>query len=66
MIKLHRQEIRWMLNMVKKSRDNSEALKDYPGQVYAALHKLEFENMAALANTLEKILESNAKRITIQ
>jgi hypothetical protein len=65
MIKLTRTEIRWMLNMVITDRDNSKALKDCPGQVYAALHKLEYENMAALAEKLEKVLELGAKRIAI-
>jgi hypothetical protein len=65
MVKLTKTEIRWILNMVIKDRDNSKALKDCPGQFYAALHKLEYENMAALAEKLEKVLESNAKRIAI-
>jgi hypothetical protein len=65
MVKLYRNEIRWILNMVIADRDNSKALKDCPGQLYAALHNLEYEKMAALAEKLEKILESNAKRIAL-
>ena len=63
---LYRQEIRWVLNMVKQNRDESEALKDRPGQKYAALHALEYENMAILAAKLESILERNAKSIAIK
>lgn len=61
-----RQEIRWILNFVKEDRDNSKALKDYPGQQYAALHQLEYENMARLAEKLESILTEGKKRITIK
>ncbi|MEE1492294.1 MAG: hypothetical protein UGF45_09870 [Massilioclostridium sp.] len=66
MITLTKQQIRWLLRMAEKDRDNSEVLKDLPGQKYAALHALEYENMARLAETLEKVLTSDAKRITIQ
>lgn len=62
---LTKTEILWMLNMVKKDRDNSKALKGVPGQQFAALHALEYENMAALAAKLEHILETNAKRVAI-
>lgn len=51
---------------MKKDRDNSKALKDYPGQQYAALHQLEYENMARLAEKLESILAEGKKRITIK
>lgn len=62
---LTRQEIRWMLRFVEHSRDNSKALKDMPGQQYAALHQLEYDNMTALAAKLEHVLESGIKRIGI-
>ena len=65
MMNLTKVEINWLLNMVVKNRDNNEELKDYPGQGFVALHRLEYENMRALAEKLEKALESNAKRISI-
>ena len=65
MISLTKVEINWMLNMVITNRDNSKELKDYPNQRFATLHKLEYENMKALAEKLEKVLEINAKRISI-
>lgn len=61
-----RQEIRWILNFVKDSRDSSKRLKDFPGQKYAALHQLEYENMSALADKLQAILDNGAKRISIR
>jgi hypothetical protein len=63
---LTRQELRWMLNMVTNDRDSSGYLKDLPGQKFAALHALEYENMAALAAKLERILDTNAKRVTVR
>jgi len=65
MINLTKVEINWLLNMVIKNRDNNKELKDYPGQGFAALYRLEYENMRALAEKLENALESNAKRISI-
>lgn len=65
-MKITRQEIRWMLRFVEESRDNSASLMDRPGQQYAALHKLEYENMSVLAEKLTVILTNNAKRITIE
>lgn len=62
---LTKTEIRWMLNMVKNDRDSSKVLKDIPGQQFAALHALEYENMASLAEKLERILATNAKRVAI-
>ena len=41
MITITKQQIRWLLRMAEKDRDNSEVLKDLPGQKYAALHALE-------------------------
>lgn len=63
MITLTKTELRWMLNMVVKNRENSKELKDYPGQQFAALHKLEYENMASLAEKLETVINSDCKRI---
>lgn len=65
-MELTRQELLWMLKFVEESRDNSETLKDRPGQCFAALHQLEYENMSALADKLNTIIHSNAKRITIE
>lgn len=62
---LSKTELRWMLNMVKRDGDNSKLLKDVPDQQFAALHALEYENMATLAEKLEHILATNAKRVAI-
>lgn len=64
-MKITRQEIRWMLNIAEKDRDNSKFLKDMPEQKYKALHALEYENMATLAKKLEDILNNDRKRIDI-
>ena len=66
MTTISRTELRWLLNMVTKSRENSKALKDHPGQLYAALHKLEYENMASLAAKLEAVINSDNKRIAVR
>ena len=66
MTTLTKTELRWMLNMVAKYRDNSGALKDHPGQQYVALHKLEWENMTSLAEKLEKVIASDNKRIAVR
>ena len=66
MTTLTKAELRWMLNFVAKSRDNSKALKDHPGQQYAALHKLEYENMSTLAEKLETVIKSDNKRIAVR
>ena len=63
MITITKTELRWIKNMVVNSRENSQALKDLPNQQYAELHKLEYENMATLAEKLEKIISSDCKRI---
>ena len=63
MIRITKTELTWMLNHVKRNRDESMELKDYPGQRFAALHALEYENMAALAEKLERIIKSDCKRI---
>jgi hypothetical protein len=66
MVTLTKAEILWLMNMVKKNRDNSKALKDYPGQRYAALHALEYENMESLYNKLDTVLKTDKKRIAIR
>lgn len=66
MVTLTKTEIRWILNLVVANRDNSKALKDRPGQKYAALHKLEYENMASLAEKLEAVIKSKNKRIAVR
>ncbi len=63
---LTKAEIKWMLGMVADERDNSKNLMDRPGQCYAALHRLNYENMAVLAEKLEAILENDVKRITVR
>lgn len=65
MVTLTRTEIRWILNLVVSSRENSKTLIDIPGQQYAALHELRHDNMASLADKLERTLETNAKRIRV-
>ena len=66
LITLTKTEIRWILNLVIESRESSKILKDYPGQKYAALHELEYEKMATLAEKLETVLKSNSKRIAVK
>lgn len=63
---LSKTEIRWMLRMVEEDRDSSKRLMDVPGQQYAALHKLNYENMSSLAEKLEQILDRDVKRVTIR
>ena len=64
-MKITRTEIKWMLNLVEDNRENSKILKDMPGQKYAKLHELEYENMRRLAKKLETILNKNSKRVEI-
>lgn len=65
MTTLTRTEIRWILNLVVSSRENNKTLIDVPGQQYAPLHELKYENMDSLADKLERVLETNAKRIEV-
>ncbi len=66
MITITKTELRWILNMVEKDRDSSKVLKDLPGQHYAALHKLEYENMVTLSEKLETVIKSDCKRVAVR
>jgi len=63
MITITKTELRWMLNMVVKNREDSKELKDCPDQTFAALYALGYENMAALAEKLEAVIHSDCKYI---
>ena len=63
---LTKSQIKMIMALVERSKDNSEALMNYENNVYRALHKLEFENMVSIYNKLEKTLNKDCKRISIK
>lgn len=66
MTKLTRSEIRMIMTLVASNRDNSDACRQNPNNIYRSLHEREYENMNHIYETLQAILDSDAKRITIQ
>jgi hypothetical protein len=66
MVTLTRQELRWICGHIESERDTSKNLKDRPGQKFAELHALNYENMAELAEKLQAIINSDDMRIRVK
>lgn len=59
-------ELRWMLNMVEKSREESKILMDSCRNIDASLYRLNHDNMSSLAEKLETVIKSDKKRIAVR
>jgi len=65
-ITLTKTEIRWIINLVEKKRENCKELMNVPSKTVAALQQLEYENMTALTEKLEAVITSDNKRIAVK
>lgn len=65
---LTRTQLKWIVNLLKNAAHEALEVRDHPdaSQTMAALANLEYENMQTTMQTVQEIIDSGAKRVTIK
>lgn len=65
MIRLYKNELRWIIDMAMTAYETSNELAERPDNQYRELNKLHAENMDSLYKKIETALKNGDKRIEI-
>jgi plasmid maintenance system antidote protein VapI len=65
-ITITKNELSWMLARVKETRDRDKEQLSIPDQKYTALLNREYEFTSSLAERLEKVIDSDCKRVAVR